>query len=153
MNIPTRVLPKDILDSLKRTRPIYTLGRRMRFAFGSRLGARKVPGLSGRAHYNDFMLSSANADHVGSYRRGAQQTVDLLGRSLVEAGRDWDSVQACLEVGCGYGRIVRELRDRLDPSRIYVTDVIAEGARFISSGQWWIVLFPAAALTIHKRPL
>ncbi|HRY03714.1 MAG: class I SAM-dependent methyltransferase [Hyphomicrobiales bacterium] len=145
MNIPTRVLPKDILDSLKRARPIYALGRRMRFALGTRLGARKVPGLSGRAHYNDFMLSSADAAHVGSYRRGAQQTVDLLGRSLVEAGRDWDSVEACLEVGCGYGRIVRELRDRLDASRIHVTDVIAEGARFTASE------FGATAIPVIER--
>lgn len=145
MNIPTKVLPKDILDSIKRTRPVYALGRRMRFALGSRLGARTVAGLGGRAHYNDFMLSSADADHVGRYRRGAQQFVDLLERSLGEAGRDWASVEACLEVGCGYGRIVRELRARLDPSRIHVADVIEEGARFTASE------FGATAIPVIER--
>jgi len=145
MKISTKVLPKDILDSIKRTRPVYAFGRRVRFALGSRLGARVVPGLSGRAHYNDFMLSSTDAGHVGGYRRGAQEFVDLLGRSLQEAGRDWNSIDACLEVGCGYGRIVRELRDRLDPSHIYVTDVIEEGARFTAAE------FGATAIPVIER--
>ncbi len=145
MKIPTKVLPKDVLDSIKRTRPVYALGRRVRFALGSRLGARAVPGLAGRAHYNDFMLSSTDADHVGGYLRGAREFVGLLGRSLKEAGRDWSSIEACLEVGCGYGRIVRELRNSLDPSRIYVTDVIAEGARFTAAE------FGATAIPVIER--
>ncbi|MCC0005712.1 MAG: class I SAM-dependent methyltransferase [Methylobacteriaceae bacterium] len=153
MNIPTKVLSKDILDSIKRTRPVYAFGRRVRFALGSRLGARVVPGLGGRAHYNDFMLSSTDAEHVGGYRRGARQFVELLGRSLGEAGRDWSSIDACLEVGCGYGRIVRELRDRLDPSRIYVTDVIEEGARFTASefGASAIPLIESSAETMPGK--
>ncbi|MFV0280584.1 MAG: class I SAM-dependent methyltransferase [Rhodoblastus sp.] len=145
MNIPNKVLPKNIIDSIKRARPVYAIGRRVRFALGSRMGARAVPGLSGRAHYNDFMLASASADHVGRYRRGAQEFVDCLGRSLGEAGRDWDSVEACLEVGCGYGRIVRELRARLDPARIYVADVIEEGAQFTADE------FGATAIPVIER--
>lgn len=153
MNIPTKVLSKDILDSIKRTRPVYALGRRVRFALGSRLGARAVPGLDGRAHYNDFMLSSTDADHVDGYRRGARQFVELLGRSLREAGRDWDTIDACLEVGCGYGRIVRELRDQLDPKLIFVTDVIEEGAKFTASefGATAIPLIESAAETMPGK--
>jgi hypothetical protein len=30
------------------------------------MGARYVPGLDSRAHYNDFMLSSTSADHLKS---------------------------------------------------------------------------------------
>lgn len=133
MGVSTKILPKDILDSIKRSRPVYTLGRRMRFALGTRLGARPVPGLSGRAHYNDFMLSSTEPGHVESYRRGAFEVVEILERSLKECGRDWSSIEACLEVGCGYGRIVRELRERIPAARIHVTDVIEEGARFTAA--------------------
>ena len=133
MKLPTKILPRTLLDGVKRARPVYTAGRRVRFALGSRLGARVVAGLGGRVHYNDFMLASTDAAGVESYRRGALAFVDILGQSLEEAGRSFASVEACLEVGCGYGRIVRELGDRIPPSRIYVNDVIDEGPRFVAS--------------------
>jgi SAM-dependent methyltransferase len=97
------------------------------------MGARYVPALASRAHYNDFMLSSTSPDHIGSYRRGAVEFVGILGRSLREAGREWRDVRSCLEVGCGYGRIVRELRREIQPSAISVCDVIEEGARFAAA--------------------
>ena len=132
-SLPTKILPKTLLDSVKRTRPVYQLGRRARFAFGSRMGARYVDALHSRAHYNDFMLSSTSQDHIESYRRGAVEFVDILGRALADAGRSWADIEACLEVGCGYGRIVRELRRDLAPAKISVCDVIEEGARFTAA--------------------
>jgi SAM-dependent methyltransferase len=131
--IPTKVLPKDLLDKIKRTRPVYNLARRVRFAIGERLGSRPVDGLTGRVHYNDFMLTSAEPGKVASYRNGATAFVDILQRSVTEAGRSWDSLEAVMEVGCGYGRIVRELVKRLPPSRIFVSDVIDGGARFTAA--------------------
>ena len=129
MRISTRVLPQGMLNALKRSRAIYAISRNARFAVGSRMGARPVQGL-GRAHYNDFMLSSTSPEKVESYRRGAVQFVDLLEKALTTADRDWASVVDCLEIGCGYGRIVRELSRRLPGERIHVCDVIDEGARF-----------------------
>ncbi|MFO1115579.1 MAG: class I SAM-dependent methyltransferase [Beijerinckiaceae bacterium] len=153
VSVPTKILPRGILDSIKKTRPVYALGRRVRFALGSGLGARPVPGLSSRAHFNDFMLSSTSPEHVKSYRDGARAFVDILERSLAEAGRDWNSIRTCLEVGCGYGRIVRELRDRLPASRIFVTDVIEEGARFTAAelGATRIPLIEQAAESMRDR--
>ena len=133
MSLPTKILPKSVLDSVKRTRPVYQLGRKARFALGSRIGARYVDGLRSRAHYNDFMLSSTSDAHIESYRRGAVEFVELLGRSLTAAGRSWADVGSCLEVGCGYGRIVRELRGKLEAGTISVCDVIDEGARFTAA--------------------
>jgi SAM-dependent methyltransferase len=128
--LSTKILPGNVLNAVKRVRPLYAAGRRARFALGTRLGARLVPGLEGRAHYNDFMLNSANPVDVENYRRSAVEFVELLGSSLQEAGRDWTSVSAVLEVGCGYGRIVRELRKLIPVEKIYVSDVIDEGALF-----------------------
>ncbi|MEO6857639.1 MAG: class I SAM-dependent methyltransferase [Solirubrobacteraceae bacterium] len=133
MKLSTKILPRTLLDGVKRVRPAYAAGRRARFALGSRLGARAVPGLRGRVHHNDFMLRSTEPSHVESYRSGAQRFVDILATSLQEAGRSFASIDACLEVGCGYGRIVRELGDHLPASRIYVTDVIDEGADFVAT--------------------
>ncbi len=56
----TQILPKGTLDTIKRSRPIYTIGRKVRFAVGELLGSREVPGLTGRTHYNDFMLVSTD---------------------------------------------------------------------------------------------
>lgn len=130
MPLPTKILPKSLLDSVKRTRPVYQVGRKARFALGSQMGSRWVEALGSRAHYNDFMLTSTEPDRVESYRKGAVEFVGILGRALEEAGRDWDDVKACLEVGCGYGRIVRELCRVLPARAISVCDVIDEGACF-----------------------
>jgi len=131
--LKTKLLPTDVLNVVKRTRPVYQLGRKARFALGSYMGARYVAALDSRAHYNDFMLSSTSADHLESYRRGAVEFVGILGNSLREAGRDWQSIESCLEVGCGYGRIVRKLRHMVPPQAIAVCDVIDEGARFTAA--------------------
>lgn len=133
VSLPTKILPKSLLDSVKRTRPVYQLGRKARFALGSRMGARYVAALGGKAHYNDFMLTSTEPQLVESYRNGAVEFVGILARALTEAGRSWGDVGACLEVGCGYGRIVRELRRELPSDAIAVCDVIDEGARFTAA--------------------
>lgn len=142
LNISTKVLPKGALDAVKRTRLVYNAGRRLRFALGERLGARRVEGLSERVHYNDFMLTSVDPSHVESYLRGAVEFVDILQRSYRQAGRDWESLDAVLEIGCGYGRIIRELTKRLPAERVSVCDVIDAGARFT-----------AAEFGVHKVPV
>lgn len=131
--LSVKVLPPNVLNTIKRSRPIYTVSRRARFAVGSLLGARTVAGLDGRVHYNDFMFVSTTPADVQTYRRAAEEFVGQLSRSLNEAGRDWDTVSAVLEVGCGYGRIVRALRNTVPADRIHVSDVIEGGARFTAS--------------------
>ena len=133
MGLTTKLLPTNLLNMVKRSRPIYSAARRMRFTAGTALGSRFVAGLDSRAHYNDFMLNSTNRTDVESYRRGAQAFVDILGNSIKAAGRSWDSIGRVLEVGCGYGRIIRELRSKVPSDRIDVCDVIDEGARFTAA--------------------
>jgi SAM-dependent methyltransferase len=129
----TQVLTKSVLDTVKRSRPIYNVGRKVRFALGDGLGARPVEGISGRVHYNDFMLNSTAPTDVEYYLHGANEFVDILERSCGEAGRDAQSIAEVLEVGCGYGRIVRELRKRMPWARVSVSDVIESAARFTAS--------------------
>lgn len=129
----TKILGQGVLDAIKRSRPIYNAGRSLRFAAGARLGARRVEGISGRVHYNDFMLASTNPADVAHYCRGAAAFVDILVRSCTEAGRDPSSISDVLEVGCGYGRIVRELRKRMPSARMHVCDAIEHAARFTAT--------------------
>jgi SAM-dependent methyltransferase len=150
VTLPTKILPKSILDSVKKSRPIYNAGRRARFALGSRLGARYVEALGSKAHYNDFMLSSTAHDHVESYRRGAVDFVDILGTALKDAGHRWADIRSCLEVGCGYGRIVRELRREVPARAISVCDMIDEAARFTAS-EFGVQRVPLVELTGPER--
>jgi SAM-dependent methyltransferase len=129
----TKILGQGALDAIKRSRPIYHAGRSLRFAVGARLGARRVEGISGRVHYNDFMLTSTNPADVAHYSRGATAFAAILERSCIEAGRDQNSITDVLEVGCGYGRIVRELRKRIPSARIHVCDAIEHAARFTAT--------------------
>lgn len=130
LNVSTKVLPNSMLEVVKRSRPIYNAARSARFTLGTMLGARAVPGISGSVHFNDFMLTSPDPAHVESYLQGARQFVDILQRSCAEAGRAWESMESVLDVGCGYGRIARELITRMPASRIHVSDVIDEAATF-----------------------
>lgn len=109
---------------------VYSAARAVRFGIGSMLGARVIPGVSGRVHYNDLMLSATDPGSVASYTQGASQFVDILERALARCERQWSDVRSCLEIGSGYGRIIRELRRRLAPENIHACDVITEGARF-----------------------
>jgi SAM-dependent methyltransferase len=129
----TQFVPHNVLNVIKRSRPVYKYGRRLRFAVGSVMGARPLNGVRGRVHYNDFMLASSTPGDIGRYTVGADRFVDILEQSLRECGRDWESVGPVLEIGCGYGRVVRALRQRRPDVEIFVSDVIDEGARWVAS--------------------
>ena len=131
--LPTKILPRNFLDSVKRRRAIYYVGRKARFALGSTLGSRYLEGLGSKAHFNDFMLKASDARSVAMYRRGADEFVQILTEALAEAGSSWAAVRSCLEVGCGYGRIVRELRRQLPAGAISVCDLIDEAASFTAA--------------------
>lgn len=128
--LSTKILPDAVLNNVKRSKLVYNLGRRIRFRIGSALGARHVEGIPGRCHYNDFMLRSTTSEAAAAYQNSAIQFVGILEDTLGSVGRTWEDVGRVLEIGCGYGRIVRVLKERVPPSKIYVSDVIEEGADF-----------------------
>jgi hypothetical protein len=142
MKVSSKILPEPVLNRVKRSKLIYSLGRRIRFRIGSTLGARHVKGIPGRCHYNDFMLRSTSPDDVAAYQSNAVKFVRILESSLSAVGKSWADMECVLEIGCGYGRIVRVLREHVPPSKIYVSDVIEEAANF-----------SAAELGVNKMPI
>jgi SAM-dependent methyltransferase len=133
MKISSKILPETELNWVKRSKLLYSLGRRIRFRIGSALGARHVKGIPGRCHYNDLMLRSTSPADVAAYHSNAAKFVGILESSLSAVGKSWADLERVLEIGCGYGRIVRVLREHVPPSKIYVSDVIEEGANFSAS--------------------
>jgi SAM-dependent methyltransferase len=125
-----QLVPRGVARVMKRHPYLYLLGRKARFVVGSAFGARPITGIAGRVHYNDFMLEGLSGRNVEHYNRYAISFIDRLEKELETSGRSWSDVGACLEIGCGYGRVVRYLAERLPPHRIYVSDILDEAARF-----------------------
>ena len=150
--LSTKVLPEAVLDRVKRSKSLYALGRRARFSAGAALGARHVSGI-GRVHYNDFMLRDTRPETIASYQDNATEFVGLLGDAVASVGKSWMDIRAVLDIGCGYGRIVRALLDRVPPSRIYVCDVIEGGVEFTSKefGVNRVPLLEHAYFSLHDK--
>jgi SAM-dependent methyltransferase len=118
---------------LKRHRRIHRVARQARFALGRLARPRALPGIPGRVHFNDFMLENTSPEEVASYAERARNVIALIEESLTAVGRTFDDVERWLDFGCGYGRVVRFLAERVPPSRIFVSDVGREGVDFCRS--------------------
>ena len=119
----TKILPETALDVLKRNAIVYTALRRTRMGLGKFVPPRHVPGVSGRVHFNDFMFTS-DAEAQQWYVEGAENVVGFIDRSLAASGRSLDEFRGVLDFGSGYGRVIRLLVQRMDPTRVYAADVI-----------------------------
>lgn len=119
-----------MLNAIKTNRHIYHAARSVRMSLGSVVGARRVPGIPGKVHFNDFMLASTEPAEISIYMRCAREVIGQLDDALAAAGKGWNDIHSVLEFGCGYGRITRLLVQKIEPSKITVCDVIGEGARF-----------------------
>lgn len=129
----TKLLPDFALDRLKRHTWAYQSARKLRMAMGRAVPPRKLEGLDGRVHFNDFMLVDDSPEGVETYRTRALNVIGLIDRSLEAAGRSVGDVRRWLDFGCGYGRVLRFLVQRVDPDRVYASDVIDEGVEFCAS--------------------
>lgn len=60
---------------------------------------------------------------VASYLEAGASAIEVLDRGLAHAGRRFDDVASCLDLGCGYGRVVRWLVQQIEPGRITACDL------------------------------
>jgi SAM-dependent methyltransferase len=134
----TTLVPAKVLDQVKRYRALYQAARDLRMVLGRMLPPRRVPGIEGRVHHNDFMLMSTSADGVSGYRDGALDVIDNIEHVLDECGRTVDDVDNWLDFGCGYGRVIRFLLRRVPPHRVSGVDVIGDAVGFCARefGVW-----------------
>lgn len=129
----TKLLPLAALDRLKRHPWAYQRARKLRMAVGQVVPPRRFDGINGRIHFNDFMLEDDSPEGVASYRAGALNVIALINRALEVVGRDWADIRSWLDFGCGYGRVLRFLVERVDPESVYASDVIDEGVEFCAA--------------------
>ncbi len=104
------------------------LRRRMRRP-GPPLTFAAVPG---PIHPDDDMRHPQDTDGA-HYARVGQSAVTAIGAALHAAGRNFDDVRSCLDMPCGYGRVLRLLAQRIDPARITACDINRQAIRFCAT--------------------
>lgn len=118
---------------VKRSEHVHRAARKARFQLGRLVPPRHYPDIPGRVHFNDFMFTRRSAAEAASYRARALNVISLIEDSLAAAGSRFDDVERWLDFGCGYGRVVRFLVERVPADRIYAVDVVEEGVHFCGS--------------------
>lgn len=126
-------MSRHLTAAVKRHPPLHRAARRARNAFGHLMPPRRFEGIPGRVHFNDFMFLDNSPEEVASYAERANNVIALIEETLAAAGKTFDDVDRWLDFGCGYGRVLRFLVERVPPGRITATDVIEEGAEFCRS--------------------
>jgi SAM-dependent methyltransferase len=122
-----------LIVALKRYPPIHRAARRARFTLGHVAPPRWYEGIPGRIHFNDFMFDDASPAGVARYRQRALNVIGTIERCLEAAGGSFDEEERWLDFGCGYGRVIRFLVQRVMPERVYASDVVKEGVDFCCS--------------------
>lgn len=131
--IRSQPLKGRLVASIKRRPVAHRIARTVRLALGRIVPPRRYPGIPGRIHFNDFMFDDSSAKGIASYRERGLNVLKQIDRCLAEAERSFDDVERWLDFGCGYGRVIRFLVDRVPPERISASDVVREGVDFCSS--------------------
>jgi SAM-dependent methyltransferase len=129
----TTLIPERLLEVLKRHRRAYQSARAARLWLGGLIPPRRLSGLDGRVHFNDFMLADSSPAGVDAYRKSAMSVLANIEDSLTAAGRWFDDIGSWLDFGCGYGRVIRFLVERVDPKRVYAADVIEQAVEFCAA--------------------
>jgi SAM-dependent methyltransferase len=90
------------------------------------LPPRRIDGVIGPVHRNDTMLRATGRER---YHRTAVETIDLFAARAEAAGVD-PAEAKWFEIGCGYGRLVRVLGERVGADRVWACDVDPDASRF-----------------------
>jgi SAM-dependent methyltransferase len=131
-----------ITEAIKRHRRLHRAVRSARFALGRLVPPRRFDGIPGRVHFNDFMFIDSSAEEIASYAERGRNVVSLVEETLAAAGKEFEDVERWLDFGCGYGRVLRFLLERVPPERVSASDVIAEGVEFCRS-EFGVTGFPS----------
>jgi SAM-dependent methyltransferase len=87
------------------------------------LSANRLPGVVGAVHTLDAMLRPLSERGLAHYKSVGRSAMENIAASLAAAGRAFADVRSCLDIPCGYGRVLRLLQTEIEPSRITACDV------------------------------
>jgi SAM-dependent methyltransferase len=79
------------------------------------------------------MFDDPSPEGIARYRARALNVIGLIESSLTAAGTSFDEPARWLDFGCGYGRVLRFLCERVPPERVWACDVERRGVDFCRS--------------------
>jgi SAM-dependent methyltransferase len=79
------------------------------------------------------MFTTVTTADAESYRERALNVIASIEETLAAAGKTFDDIQRWLDFGCGYGRVIRFLVERVPAERVFAGDVVREGVDFCRS--------------------
>jgi SAM-dependent methyltransferase len=92
----------------------------------------RFPAVPGAIHRDDDMKHPDDVDAT-HYARVGRSARAAIGQALADCGRGFGDVQACLDMPCGYGRVLRMLAQEVAPQRITACDVNRRAIRFCAT--------------------
>lgn len=92
----------------------------------------RLPAVAGPIHPDDDMRHPEDVDGA-HYARVGRSAVTAIRRSLADAGRELGDVRSCLDMPCGYGRVLRLLAREIAPERITACDINRQAIRFCAA--------------------
>ncbi len=113
--------------------PLREQQSRLGRIFGTRWFSRAYPGVVGRVHIHDTMLLSDSPEEIAHYIKVGQSAMENIEATLAAGGRSLEDVGACLDMACGYGRVLRLLQTRIAPGRITACELEEEAVRFLAA--------------------
>jgi SAM-dependent methyltransferase len=119
--------------AIKQRPRLHRTARAARALVGRFLPARRYPRIPGRVHPNDFMFDDPSPEGVSRYRARALNVIGHIESSLTAAGTSFDGPERWLDFGCGYGRVLRYLCERVPPQRVWVCDIEGQAVDFCRS--------------------
>ncbi len=128
--ITTKILPDSVLNHLKKHLWLYVTLKSSVIFLRSFLPRLSYEGLPGRVHPNDFMLINYSENGLSEYTKQSKIQFGIIEESLKLASKNWSSECQFLDLGCGYGRILRWATTKLPPKNITASDVIPAAIKF-----------------------
>ncbi len=92
--------------------------------------SRVLPGVPGRVHRGDLMLYDDSPSSIEAYLRAGSSAVVAIEKGLTACGRRFDDVRSALDFGCGHGRVLRQLGQKIPARRITACDTDTTAVRF-----------------------
>jgi 2-polyprenyl-3-methyl-5-hydroxy-6-metoxy-1,4-benzoquinol methylase len=90
------------------------------------------PGVPGAIHRDDDMKHPEDVDGT-HYARVGRSAIEAIRHALADAERGFDDVTSCLDMPCGYGRVLRMLAQEIAPERITACDINRQAIRFCAT--------------------
>lgn len=110
--------------------PLRNLQTRLGRTLGTRLFSHSYPGIPGRVHVHETMMLGDDPDGLAHYIRVGGNAMENIEAGLAAAGSGWRDIRSCLDMGCGFGRVLRHIARRIPPHAVTACDLEEEAVRF-----------------------